>query len=137
MGWDTSHLYEFKIKGDNYGRPDSDTIDDRRVKLNQVISRPRTKFIYIYDFGDWWEHELQLEKILRLKEGQFYPVCLEGERACPLEEVGGIWSYYNLLDIIQDPDHPENEEMAAWVGEDCDPEVFKLVGVNERLRRLN
>lgn len=57
------------------------------------------------DYGDNWEHEIELEKISEPKPITFYPVCLDGERAYPPEDVGGVTGYADLLGIIQDPEH--------------------------------
>ena len=101
-----------------------------------MVSRVKDKLIYEYDFGDSWEHELLVEKILPLDEAKRYPVCLTGKRACPPEDCGGIWGYVSFLEVIHDPEHPEHEEMLEWVGGACDPEAFDLDEVNVELQRL-
>ena len=106
------------------------------MSLQQVVSRVKDKLIYEYDFGDSWEHELLVEKILPLEEGKRYPVCLTGKRACPPEDCGGIWGYASLLEAIRDPEHPEHEEMVDWVGGEFDPEAFDLDEVNRELQNL-
>ena len=63
-------------------------------------------------------------------------MCLTGKRACPPEDCGGIWGYADFLDAIQDPQHPEHEEMLAWVGGEFDPEAFDVDEVNRELQRL-
>jgi len=73
-----------------------------------------------------------VEKILPPEEGVQYPVCIKGKRACPPEDVGGIWGYYGYLEAIQNPDHPEHEMMLEWSGE-MDPDAFDLDQVNKRL----
>jgi hypothetical protein len=65
-----------------------------------------------------------------------YPRCLKGKRACPPEDVGGVWGYSYFLEAIQDPDHPEHTDYLDWVGEDFDPEAFDLNEVNEALQNL-
>jgi hypothetical protein len=92
MGWFNSHLYQFVIHGTCYGDPDLDFepgANARRVRLWQVLPQPKTRFLYEYDFGDGWQHEVVLEKVLPPVEGVRYPVCLEGARACPPEDCGG------------------------------------------------
>jgi len=74
--------------------------------------------------GDYWDHKIQLEKIIPREKGINYPICIKGKRACPPEDCGGVWGYEELLEIIKDPDHEEYEEMIEWVGEDFDPEYF-------------
>ena len=69
-------------------------------------------------------------------QGKRYPVCLTGKRACPPEDCGGIWGYAGFLDAIQDPQHPEHEEMLEWMGGEFDPDAFDLEEVNRELQRL-
>ena len=79
---------------------------------------------------------LLIEKVLPYEAGQRYPVCLTGKRACPPEDCGGIWGYASFLDAIQDPQHPEHEEMLEWVGGEFEPEAFDLDEVNRELQNL-
>jgi hypothetical protein len=44
-----------------------------------------------------------------------YPLCLDGERACPPEDCGGVWGYAELLEILDDPFHEEHERMKLWL----------------------
>ena len=140
MGWEGSHLYQFVIGGIAYGDPgmvgEWDIEDARTVTLAALVRGEKSKFLYEYDFGDSWEHELLVEKILPLDEGQRYPVCLTGKRACPPEDCGGVWGYASFLDALHDPKHPEHEEMREWIGDEFDPEVFALDEVNVALQRL-
>ena len=82
------------------------------------------KAIYVYDFGDDWEHTITLEKIQPREKGVHYPLCLKGKRACPPEDCGGVWGYKDMLKIIADPNHEKYDEWIEWVGEDFDPEIF-------------
>ena len=90
--------------------------DARKVTLATVVRGEKSKFLYEYDFGDRWDHELLIEKILPRDEGKRYPLCLTGKRACPPEDCGGIWGYAGFLEAVRDPRHPEHEEMLEWVG---------------------
>lgn len=142
MGWADYHLHQFIVGQTYYGVPDPDygdwveMRDERRVKLNQIVPGEGFKFRYEYDFGDSWMHTLLVEKILAPEPGQQYPACVKGKRACPPEDVGGIWGYYNFLEAIQDPDHPEHEDYLTWVGGEFDPEALDLDAVNAALRTL-
>lgn len=62
-------------------------------KLSQVVAGEKFKFLYTYDFGDDWEHEILVEKVLPVVPDTRYPICLTGKRACPLEDCGGPWGY--------------------------------------------
>jgi hypothetical protein len=140
MGWTNSHLHHFIIDGDFYGVPldddfgDMSTKDETRFKLNQLVSGTGFKFGYEYDFGDSWEHKLVVEKVLPAEKGARYPVCVAGKRACPPEDVGGIWGYQDFLKTISDHRHPEYAEMRDWIGGDFDPERFNLNAVNAGLQ---
>jgi hypothetical protein len=72
-----------------------------------------------------------VEKRLPLEEGQYYPICLAGKRACPPEDCGGIWGYASFLEAIRNPEHPEHDEMLEWVGGE-----FDLDEINRALQRL-
>ena len=76
---------------------------------------------YEYDFGDAWEHELTLEAILPRQASQKYPLCVDGARACPPEDCGGVYGYETLLTMIQDPTHEEHESMLEWLRGGFDP----------------
>jgi hypothetical protein len=142
MGWTNSHLHQFIVGQTFYGEPHPDyedfmeMRDERRVRLNQIAADEGFKFRYEYDFGDSWMHHLVVEKVLPPEPEQHYPVCIKGKRACPPEDVGGIWGYYGFLEAIQDPDHPEHEDYLEWIGGEFDPEAFDLDEINEALRTL-
>lgn len=142
MGWENYHLYEFIINKVSYGDTEDEfdfgppVRSDRKTLLQDVISQPKKKFRYIYDFGDDWQHEILVEKITLPEPKQRYPSCLAGARACPPEDCGGIWGYEELLEIMDDPDHPEYEERLEWLGDNFDPEAFDLAAVNQRLAKF-
>jgi len=134
MGWENYHLYRFKIGGIYFGKPD-DEMDVENVfeyKLKDLVTGEKKKIIYVYDFGDGWEHEIVVEKILPPKPDKSYPVCLKGKRACPPEDCGGPGGYYDLVAVLQNPGHPEYNERRSWSG-DFDPEYFDLEIINEKL----
>ena len=141
MGWEDGHLHEFRVGRQSYGPPDpneggfgiDDRIDERRVRLHQVLGRIGAKAVYTYDFGDGWEHGIVLEKRLPVNPDLAYPACTGGQRACPPEDCGGIPGFYELLDAIQDPKHERHEELLDWVGEEYDPEAFSVESVNRLL----
>ena len=81
------------------------------MRLNQIASDVKAHFVYEYDFGDSWEHEIIVEKILPLEKGLHYLCCMDGKRACPPEDVGGVWGYQDFMEAMRDPHHPEHEDM--------------------------
>jgi hypothetical protein len=140
MGWTNSHLHQFIVGQTYYGEPhpdyDLDMRDERKFKLDRIAPGEGSRFRYEYDFGDSWLHTLLVEKVLEPQPGQYYPACVKGKRACPPEDVGGVWGYDTFLEAIQDPDHPEHEDYVEWVGGEFDPEAFDLDETNEILRKL-
>lgn len=144
MGWQECHLHEFSAGGRHFGRPDPEdrfmgmppVEDERRVRLSSVLRRIGGKIIYTYDFGDTWEHSIVLEKCLPAAPDMVYPVCIDGQLACPPEDCGGIPGFYDLLDAMRDPTHEEHKELKEWVGGDYDPEAFSIEAVNRILTRL-
>jgi hypothetical protein len=138
MGWEDYHLHQFVVHGTGYGVPGSGPglRNEKNVNLSQIAPEVGLTFVYLYDFGDNWDHIVLVEKILDAKAEVDYPVCLEGKGACPPEDVGGIWGYYAFLEAIQDPNHPEHDDMLEWVGGEFDPERFTQDHVNSMLSNL-
>ena len=144
VGWDDSHLHEFRIGRQRYGVPDpedmfmggSACINERKVRLGEVPGKVGAKAEYTYDFGDSWEHSIVVEKVLAPEPGVVYPLCTAGKGRCPPEDCGGLGGYYNLLDAIQDPDHEQHEELLEWIGGSFDPAAFSVDQVNQKLARL-
>ncbi|MDX9971701.1 MAG: plasmid pRiA4b ORF-3 family protein [FCB group bacterium] len=143
MGWEDYHLHQFAVGKTYYGikHPDeeiweSETLDESGVSLMRLAPAEKFKFVYEYDFGDGWEHTLLVEKILPPEEGVRYPRCVAGKLACPPEDVGGMWGYYEFLQSITDPKHPRHDELLEWIGGHFDPDEFDLDDINKRLKRL-
>ncbi|HBA40324.1 MAG TPA: hypothetical protein DCZ05_11435 [Deltaproteobacteria bacterium] len=140
MGWFDGHLHQLIVGRIYYGVPDpddlSETRDERKVRLDQILSVPGRKIVYEYDFGDGWEREIVLEKILSPDPKTRYPRCLDGARACPPEDCGGIYGYADFLEAIRNPEHEEHEEMLEWIGGEFDPEEFDLEAVNQSLKSI-
>ena len=142
MGWYDSHLHQFIVGEKYYGVPSIDEFselelkDERRARLKEVLSKLKKKIVYEYDFGDGWEHEILLEKILQPELGVRYPRCIGGARACPPEDCGGTGGYENLLAAIRDPRHEEHDEYLDWIGGEFDPEDFELAEFDTALRHI-
>lgn len=134
MGWFNSHLYEFISDLNRYGVPEEAGLigikDASNYRIDEVMTKEKDTMLYLYDYGDTWEHVLELEKIIPFEIGRQLPVCLAGECACPPEDVGGPSGYYYFLEAIGDSSHPEYEEMRHWVFSDFDKEDFDLVLTN-------
>jgi len=133
MGWENSHLHHFDIRGERHGIPehldydgDGSIIDSKKILVSGIVPHDGKKiaFRYTYDFGDNWEHEILFEGIVKPEPGKRYPLCLEGEQACPPENCGGTPGYEHLLCVLRDPEDEEYDEVLEWVGEDFAPEAF-------------
>jgi len=137
-----SHLHEFLIKGQRYRDleqmyedvDEPDMHDEQEFRLKKLVDEGDV-FEYEYDFGDCRQHEIAVEKVMEPEAGVRYPLCLAGERACPLEDCGGPWGYDELLKVLGDPGHEEYEHYRGWAGEDFDAERFDLEKANRALKR--
>jgi len=140
MGWLDYHLHEFEIRNPanglnvTIGLQDDDfpkrNLLDWAQKIANYFFPENPSADYTYDFGDYWHHKIQLDKILPREKNVSYPVCIKGKRTCPPEDCGGIGGYERLLDIIKDPEHEEHKETLEWLGEEFDPEHFDPKEVN-------
>ncbi len=142
MGWLDYHLHIFRIINPSTGmkeeigvpdeefKSDTRTRQGRRRKIADYFLMDNPKADYQYDFGDNWEHTIELEEIVARSEDAQYPVCIAGKRSCPPEDCGGPWGYQNFLKIIKTPDDEEYEEMLEWAGGNFDPEVFDIKNVH-------
>lgn len=140
MGWTNSHLHQFKVGDVHFAEPHQELepgpVDHRRVTLNQIAPRRGSTCVYQYDFGDSWEHLIEVEDELAAETVTApVPRCLGGERACPPEDCGGPYGYAEFLQAIRDPGHPEHAGSLEWAGHDFDPEAFDPEGVNGVLSR--
>ena len=111
--------------------------NERTVCLSGLLGRVGSKAIYTYDFGDSWEHSIVLEKRLPVDPNTTYPVCTDGQLACPPEDCGGIPGFYDLVEALHDPNHERHEEMLDWIGDDFDPQAFSVDKVNRMLAPLS
>lgn len=141
MGWEDDHMYVFKINGKKYeGQPEYDEEDEKENKvtrgknLNQLIDKENQEFLYVYDYGDNWEHRIILEQITEKEPDKFYPVCVAGENACPPENTGGILGYYNQLERLKKGELSEDEIDVTFGDEEFNPEEFDIEHTNEELR---
>jgi hypothetical protein len=133
IGWTNSHLHRFEIFEKRYADPelfDDDfdgfkCIDSTKIKMSDITPNAgkRFSFTYEYDMGDGWEHEILFEGSPKKEPGKKYPLCIEGARACPPEDVGGIGGFYEFLEALADPKHPQHADFIEWSG-DFDPKEF-------------
>lgn len=156
-GWQNSHLYEF-LGGDRMAKvrapafthglklkriakseyaesfdeeEDAPNADD--IDLQEYFPK-HSKCFYIYDFGDYWEHLVELKQVVELPE-KFVRRLLDGLRAFPPEDCGSTVGYEDCCraislskEEIQQLDVSEREEVdnAKERLGDWNPEVFDL-----------
>ena len=167
MGWTNSHLHQFVLRNtrprprneelrslDMLARFDrlmisrdrcwsdprmelEEAEDETKIRLCELAPAVKSKLIYEYDFGDGWDHQIEAVKIGPPAEGMDYPVCLKGKLACPPEDCGGIWGYYEMLEALKDPKHERHEDSVEWIGGHFDPERFDLDEINAELAELS
>jgi len=142
MGWGDSHLHEFGLPKDGPifmpgevvdDMDDERYVDESTVAFHEVCARVKDRLKYTYDFGDFWLHDIVVEKVIKVEEGDRVPVCLDGKNACPPDDCGGANGYGHLMEVISDPEHEEYEEILEWVGEYFDPCEFDLDEVNREV----
>lgn len=143
MGWENSHLHQFRIGDTLWTDPrcmehdldDLGAISYAGVRISDLVSQQGTKLRihYEYDFGDSWEHLIVLEKVTDAQPGVRYPRCLDGDRACPPEDVGGVWGFADFLEAITDANHPQHEDLLEWSGP-FDPAEFNVEQATRRMR---
>ena len=109
-------------------------LNAKRTRICNVLPGVGAEFEDIYDFGDYWQHELVLEAILPPSPDTLYPRCIAGERSCPAEDVGGAGGYEDYLQAMADPSHEQHEDMMAWRGP-FDPEAVSIAKVNKQLEK--
>ncbi|MCO6461672.1 MAG: plasmid pRiA4b ORF-3 family protein [Saprospiraceae bacterium] len=125
FGWSNCHLYEFVPTKDPWsfppiGIPDKTgmkerkLIDGKKIKLSRIFHTKGQSFSSLYDIGDDWYHKILLEEV---NEGRSSTAqLLEGKRACPSEDCGGVWGYNEMLEILTNPKHKENRNIRRWLG---------------------
>ena len=142
MGWENYHLYEFKFKNIRIIPPDEgyleeNELDPEKIIVYEHLNKEKQKGEYIYDFGDTWEHEIIIEKIVpeKIKDVDNHPKCIDGERACPPEDCGGTGGYEKILEVLKtgkDQWGENVQELKEWLGE-WNPEEFDIDKINKKL----
>lgn len=143
MGWLDQHLHEFRIGDRRYGTPIPDDdgwgpriADDSNVKLSSLVEKGIDRFLYIYDFGDDWRHEVVIEGVRPAEPGVDYPVFVAGARRCPPEDCGGPPGYAAFLEAIGDPEHPDHADALEWYGDPYDPDDIEQYIIEVQLSRI-
>ncbi|MCM3733141.1 plasmid pRiA4b ORF-3 family protein [Fictibacillus nanhaiensis] len=146
FGWGNQHLYLFDLpdyiikEKDPYFTFDKEEKHPVSVRIDDFM-KVKCSFMYEYDFGDSWRHIIKVEKEVFVEEDPGYPYCLEGERNCPPEDIGGPGGYEYFVSIRNNPENEEYVHMMRWAEEvtgqsNFDPEYFNLKKINRRLKKI-
>ncbi|MBW2641007.1 MAG: plasmid pRiA4b ORF-3 family protein [Deltaproteobacteria bacterium] len=123
MGWDESHLHEFEVinpitgQKEYIGIPeenDDEIISGDKRRVSDIFSMDNCKGKYFYDFGDYWAHLIELEKVFQIERNKKYPICIQGEGTSPPEDCGGLSAYFDLLDYSTKGEYPGDEFPVLW-----------------------
>lgn len=138
MGWEDYHAYLFHVGAKAYGERspewDSEVRDSAKTTLEDVVSEGNLSFLYEYDLGDSWMHQITVLGTVET-EGRERPHCTAGARSCPPEDCGGPSGYAYFLEAISDPGHEEHDALLDWVGGAFDPEHFDVGLADSALSR--
>ncbi len=143
MGWWNSHLHEFEISGRKFGMNIGVEYDWQLVEaetkfyLKHFPFEIGDSFNYVYDFGDNWQHTLEIEAIKEVKKSNLK--CLEGASRCPYEDAGGVGGYQFMLEAMFDAKHPQHRQFIgdSWIEDLPDPTLFNLKETNRELRKFS
>jgi len=148
IGWTNSHLHQFIVGQTRFSDPqfnlNEDLMDpthyvyeESKEILSTIASKKNCQFGYEYDFGDSWEHRITVEDILP-DNGTLagFAECIDGKRACPPEDCGGVPGYENFLEAIHDPEHEEHKSMNERIGGYFNPVEFDRAKVNRCLKKI-
>lgn len=134
FGWRDSHLHQFTVGGFIVGAPEFDedgysgrrTFDASEVFLRDLdfhrIEKPH--FLYEYDFGDGWLHQIDLETHVQFERPEVRAHVMDGARSGPPEDCGGPYTYGGFVESLRETTHPEHHSNRRWVGKGFDPEAF-------------
>jgi hypothetical protein len=117
FGWADYHLHRFALGGDVFDRraehflcpfdveEGEDTgVPASEVRLDETLTEPGDVLRYCYDYGDSWELALRLEEVLPLASGTApAAVCVDGRRAAPPEDCGGLRDAAGVAEVLDDP----------------------------------
>jgi hypothetical protein len=145
MGWGDSHLHHF-LAGPtrdhsvmpfltDYDEEEGDEgTNERDVRLDQVLVEVGDRLFYEYDFGDGWEHTIRLEALEEYDASAPRARLLDGRRACPPEDCGGIGGYEGLLVVLADGAADAHQrELLEWLGP-YDPDAFSTEETDQLLQ---
>ncbi len=144
MGWSGEQMHQFYVGKIFYQMPpegedvqESKRYDESKFTLHDLEEAMKWCCIYLYDAGEGWEHQVEMEEIIPAGKGEKYPLLLTGERAAPPEKFEGIQAYETFLNTLGDQ---ENSQLHGTRGgtsmDDFDPDFLDKEALNAKLREL-
>jgi len=147
MDWGNCHMHEFPLNESKYigdeppnpqSRKDRSYLKESKLKIKKYLNKKGDSIKYIYDFGDYWRHEIEVIDVLEQDDNREYPICIDGENASPPEDVGGISGYKRMVDAFSNKNHPDYDEYKEWLGiEVYDAEKFDMDYINKKIKKLS
>ena len=138
--WQDHHRYQFLIGQRAYGVPSMmdaffahKVYKASAVRLQALVERGVDRFLYVYDFGDDWRHDVIVEEVRNGAGDTEYPAFVAGAHRCPPENVGGPPGFLEFLEAMFDPDHEEHTQAIEWYGGPFDPKDIDETGIRSGL----
>lgn len=137
MGWQDYHLHEFQVVSPTSGQlvavgiPDDDGPGEKhclmgsQLRIADYFPPSAPLGLYLYDFGDDWQHMVMHEGPDAAELGASYPRCISGAGPCPPEDCGGAHGYSEFLIALRNPEHPEHADTVRWAEGHYDPRPFE------------
>lgn len=144
--WNGYHLHDFMISEN--GKPILNILCDEEdmsypsqiptamehdIKIREYLPKHK-ELVYTYDFGDDWEHIIEVEDLL-LDFDKNHPFCIDGNGDRPPEDVGGERGYEEFIEIMKDSSHEDYRYLKEW-SESQYYRGFKINNVNNRLKHI-
>lgn len=149
MGWEDEHMHGFAVplKNERYYRVQASrrfekpnavnwgepAYNEARFKLQDVMRDPKEKLLYLYDFGDDWEHVITLKAVVETE--QALPHLLKAQQGCPPEDCGGPAGAEYWASVWLDSSHPERDIALQMFG-DKEPGWLDFEALQKAVKKL-
>lgn len=149
MGWEDEHMHGFAVplKNERYYRVQASrrfekpnavnwgepAYNEARFKLQDVMREPKDKLLYLYDFGDDWEHVITLKAVVDTE--LTLPHLLKAQQGCPPEDCGGPPGAEYWASVWYDKSHPERDIALQMFG-DNEPGWLDFEALQKAVKKL-
>jgi hypothetical protein len=149
MGWEDEHMHGFAVplKNERYYRvqasrrfekPNADgwgasANNEARFRLQDVMRDPKDKLLYLYDFGDDWEHVITLKAVVDTELA--LPHLLKAQQGCPPEDCGGPPGAEYWASVWHDQNH-EDHDVALDMFGDHEPGWLDFEALQKAVKKL-